>query len=120
MQAIEKGAVDLDMGLHVHYFDYGGAFPRRFAGLKVGAPEVGLWTHSLITPFSKILAAFLLQSLGVTRRFLEQCIRERVFSEGLQSEVLHVRDSTRVAEYLWDNDAVKGKKASNWTPSHHS
>jgi hypothetical protein len=28
MQVIKDGAIDLDLGLDVHYYDYGGIFPN--------------------------------------------------------------------------------------------
>lgn len=42
-----------------------------------------------------------LQALGISRRQLEQCLRDRVLREG--GPRLHLRDRTRVAGLVWDD-----------------
>lgn len=52
-----------------------------------------------------------MQGLGVSRRFLEQCIRDRVFKEDRDiSQVLEVRQGVRVKDFLWKDDCVEGNQ----------
>ena len=116
---MKKGGVDLDLGYHVRYFDYGGVYPRALSGLKVSRCSSGCQTtlpHG--GPASQLgllqlprLSLFPpLQGLGVSRRFLEQCIRDRVFAEGTASGVLEVRDGAKAADFLWRGDDVEGER----------
>lgn len=45
-----------------------------------------------------------LQSLGVSRRFLEQCLRERVMREAGKHGRLHVQEGVVVRDLLWSAD----------------
>ncbi|KAG7669037.1 hypothetical protein Ndes2526A_g00744 [Nannochloris sp. 'desiccata'] len=81
-EAIAAGGLDLDLGKHVFYYDYNGYFPREVSGLK---------------------------GLGVSRRFVEERIRDRVLKEGKESGTLEVIGG-KVEKFLWEGNDVKGVK----------
>jgi hypothetical protein len=39
---IEDGAIDLDLGLDVHYYDYGGIFPKFSSNMKVRSAPISI------------------------------------------------------------------------------
>lgn len=53
-EILSLGGVDLDLAEHVYYFDHGGSYPSFPSNLR---------------------------GLGVSRPFLEQCLRERIYQE---------------------------------------
>lgn len=53
-EVLSLGGVDLDLARHVHYFDHGSSYPSFDSNLR---------------------------GLGVSRPFLEQCLRERVYRD---------------------------------------
>jgi hypothetical protein len=88
IQTIRQGGLDIDLGLHVRYFDYGAVYPQKPANLP---------------------------GLGVSRRFLEQCIRERVYREGRELGTLEIQEGSRAVDFVWgpDGETVTGKH--NWS-----
>ena len=56
-----------------------------------------------------LVPRFFIQGLGVSRRFLEEKIRDRVLREGQEAGSLHLLQG-KVADFLWDSDAVVGIK----------
>jgi len=77
---INKGGVDLDIGQDVYYSDWGAPFPRAPSELK---------------------------GLGVSRRFIEQSLRELVVGDGGERGNVKVYDGLKVVDLLWEK---KGKK----------
>jgi len=47
LQTVAKGGIDLDLGLHVHYYDYGKVFPKSPSGLKVSISELN-WPPAVV------------------------------------------------------------------------
>ena len=47
LQVIEDGAIDLDLGLDVHYYDYGGIFPKFSSDMKVRSAPIST-VHSCV------------------------------------------------------------------------
>lgn len=74
---INKGGVDLDIGQDVYYSDWGAPFPRAPSELK---------------------------GLGVSRRFIEQSLREMVVGGGIGGErgKVKVYDGLKVVDLLWE------------------
>jgi hypothetical protein len=52
---------------------------------------------------------YYLQGLGVSRRFVEERIRDRVLKEGKESGTLEVIDG-KVEKFLWEGNDVKGER----------
>ncbi len=57
---------------------------------------------------SSCKSTFCLQGLGVSRRFVEERIRDRVLKEGKESGTLEVIDG-KVEKFLWEGNDVTGK-----------
>jgi len=64
-EVLSLGGVDLDLAKHVHYFDHGSSYPKYDSDLH---------------------------GLGVSRPFLEQCLRDRVYQDlGTKLEIIQDR-----------------------------
>jgi hypothetical protein len=61
-----------------------------------------------LTPPSNNNRSIALQGLGVSRRFVEERIRDRVLKEGRESGTLEVVDG-KMEKFLWEGNDVKGK-----------
>ena len=111
MQAIEAGGIDLDMGKHVFYYDYHGHFPREHAGLQVRTLCSSFLcccvVHSSLFLFFKHIFNFSMQGLGVSRRFLEERIRDRVVKEGVESGTLKIVKG-KVDNFLIEDGTITG------------
>ena len=75
---VSLGAIDLDLGKHVYYFDYNDTYPRLKSNLR---------------------------GLGISRPFLEQSMRKRVY-EDLGSKLSIVHDT--VEDFELREDRVSG------------
>jgi 2-polyprenyl-6-methoxyphenol hydroxylase-like FAD-dependent oxidoreductase len=79
-EMISLGAIDLDLALHVHYFDYEGTYPKFKSHLR---------------------------GLGVSRPLLEQSLRDRVYHEHGLSKKLTVLNDTMV-DFEADDEGIRG------------
>jgi hypothetical protein len=65
-------------------------------------------TASVLTQICCAANSSYLQGLGVSRRFVEERIRDRVLKEGKESGTLEVIDG-KVEKFLWEGNDVKGR-----------
>ena len=80
---VSQGGLDLDAAKDVYYYDFGGVYPREQSSIRV---------------------------LGVTRRFLEQQLRNVIVSPTLTPEEkkLTVLEGAEVNKLIWKDKAVRG------------
>lgn len=77
-EVVSMGGIDLDLGQHVYYFDHHDIYPRFVSNLR---------------------------GLGVSRPFLEQCLRDRVFAEH-KGKLVFIQDTMQ--DLIMDGHQVKG------------
>lgn len=77
-EVVSLGGIDLDLGQQVHYFDHHDVYPRFKSNLR---------------------------GLGVSRPFLEQCLRDRVFAEH-EGKLVFMQDAMK--DITMDDHQVSG------------
>lgn len=70
----------------------------------------------MIKSLELILSFNLLQGLGVTRRFLEDRMRERVIEENVSTGKLEIRQRETVLQLTWNDDRTTGRSDSSCAP----